>query len=75
MMLSRSGRDRDPPCLSNARLMRAGRHHGVVWWVRPTGGRHLLLLLLLKVSQMSFTFMTKHVQSMPLVIQGNLFHC
>ena len=47
MMLSRTGRHRDPPCRSKARSMRAGRHHGVVWRVHPTAGPHLLLLLLL----------------------------
>ena len=39
MMLSRTGRDRDPACRSKARSMRAGRHHGVVWRVRPTKQR------------------------------------
>ena len=49
MMLSRLGRDRDPPCRSNAGLMRAGRHHGVVWRVRPTRGPHFLPLLMHRV--------------------------
>ena len=45
MMLSRTGRDRASLSIV-ARWVRAGGHHGVVWWVRPTGGPHLLLLLL-----------------------------
>ena len=36
------GSGQRPPCRSKARSMRAGRHHGVVWRVRPTGGPHLL---------------------------------
>ena len=46
MMLSRTGRDRDPLSVA-VRPVRAGGHHGDVPRVRPTGGLHLLLLLLL----------------------------
>ena len=48
MMLSRTGWDRTPLSVA-ARPVRAGGHHGDVPRVRPTGGPHLLLLLLLLV--------------------------
>ena len=44
MMLSQTGRDRASPSIA-ARSVGAGGHHGVVWWVHPTGVPYLLLLL------------------------------